>query len=401
MEKNRGVVFVRNNVVEVRDIPYPTMDNPRGKKIEHGVILKVIASGICGSDQHLVRGRFPSHEGLVIGHEVTGLVIEKGRDVEMIDVGDIVSVPFNVACGRCTPCKERHTEVCQTTNPGSDGGAYGFIGTGDWQGGQAKYVLVPYADFNLLKVANKEKAMEKILDIACLSDSFPSGYHGAVTAGVGLGHTVYVAGAGPVGMAAAASSSLLGAAVVIVGDVNKQRLEHARQQGFQTIDLTLDIPIVDQIEQILGVREVDCAIDASGFEAHGHGSVESEQESPAAALNAIMEITRVSGKIGIRGLYVAEDAGAADPRARRGILDLRFGVGWYKSHTFYTGHTPVMKYHRDLLKAIMWDKVSIAKIIGVEALPLEMAPRAYADFNDGAPKKFILDPNDMILAAKS
>lgn len=394
--KNEGVVFVRPRTVEVREIPFPTMDDPRGRKIEHGVILKVIATNICGSDLHLVRGRFTAHEGVVLGHEVTGVVIEKGRDVEMIEVGDIVSVPFNVACGRCAPCKEQHTEVCQTVNPDGDGGAYGFVGTGDWQGGQAKYVLVPYADFNLLRIPNRERAMEKILDIACLSDTFPSGYHGAVTAGVALGSTVYVAGAGPVGMAAAVSARLLGAAVVIIGDVNRERLAHARNHGFETVDLSTDDSLEDQIAAILGEPKVDCSIDASGFEAHGHGSEASQHEAPAAALNGIMEITKVGGKVGIRGLYVASDSGSDNERARAGILDLRFGAGWYKSHSFFTGHTPVMKYHRELLKAIMWDKVNIASIVNAQLIELEEAPAAYRRYDDGVAAKFIIDPNGMI-----
>jgi glutathione-independent formaldehyde dehydrogenase len=165
----------------------------------------------------------------VLGHEITGEVIEAGSDVETLKVGDIVSVPFNVACGRCRSCKEQHTGVCLTVNPARAGGAYGYVDMGGWIGGQAEYVMVPYADFNLLKFPDRDQAMEKIRDLTCLSDILPTGYHGAVTAGVGPGSTVYVAGAGPVGLAAAASARLLGAAVVIIGDVKPRlRLVHAK-----------------------------------------------------------------------------------------------------------------------------------------------------------------------------
>ena len=220
MSGNRGVVYLGAGKVEVQHIDYPKMQDPRGKKIEHGVILKVVSTNICGSDQHMVRGRTTAQVGLVLGHEITGEIVEKGRDVERMQIGDLVSVPFNVACGRCRSCKEMHTGVCLTVNPARAGGAYGYVDMGDWTGGQAEYVLVPYADFNLLKLPERDKAMEKIRDLTCLSDILPTGYHGAVTAGVGPGSTVYIAGAGPVGLAAAASARLLGAAA---GDIKALR----------------------------------------------------------------------------------------------------------------------------------------------------------------------------------
>src|SRR4029450_13610107 len=155
---------------------------------------------------------------------------------------------------------------------------------GGWVGGQAEYVLVPYADWNLLKFPDKDQAMEKILDLTRLSDIFPTGFHGCVTAGVGPGSTVYIAGAGPVGLAAAASALLLGAAVVIVGDLNPERLAQARSFGCETIDASQGAP-QDQIEQILGVPEVDCGVDAVGFEARGHGA-DAAEERPATVLNS-------------------------------------------------------------------------------------------------------------------
>jgi len=161
MSKNRGVVYLRPGTVEVRDIEDPALAAPDGRKLDHAVILKVISTNICGSDQHMVRGRTTAMPGLVLGHEITGEIIEKGSDVEMLDVGDIVSVPFNVACGRCRCCKSQDTGVCLTVNPSRAGGAYGYVDMGGWIGGQARYVTVPYADFNLLKFPDREQAMEK------------------------------------------------------------------------------------------------------------------------------------------------------------------------------------------------------------------------------------------------
>jgi glutathione-independent formaldehyde dehydrogenase len=336
---------------------------------------------------------------LILGHEITGEVIEVGRDVETLQKGDLVSVPFNVACGRCRTCKEQHTGVCLTVNPARAGGAYGYVDMGGWVGGQAEYVMVPYADFNLLRFPDKAQAMEKIRDLTCLSDILPTGYHGAVTAGVGPGSTVYVAGAGPVGLAAASSAVLLGAAVVIVGDINAARLDHARKQGFQTVNLSEHDSLADQIAQILRTSEVDCAIDAVGFEARGHGHEGAQHEAPATVLNSLMEVTRAAGKIGIPGLYVTEDPGATDSAAQKGSLSIRFGLGWAKSHSFFTGQTPVMKYNQALMQAILWDRIKIAETVGVEVISLDDAPMGYSQFDSGVPKKFVIDPHNLIRKA--
>ena len=399
MPENRGVVYIEQGRVEVQSIPFPKLQAPNGRKIGHGVILCVVSTNICGSDQHMVRGRTTAPAGLVLGHEITGEVIEVGADVETLSVGDLVSVPFNVACGRCQTCKEQHTGVCLSVNPSRAGGAYGYVDMGGWIGGQAEYVMVPYADFNLLKFPDKAQAMGKIRDLTCLSDILPTGFHGAVTAGVGPGSTVYIAGAGPVGLAAAASARLLGAAVVIVGDVNPARLEHARKVGFETVDLSQDATLGEQIEQILGTPEVDCAVDCVGFEARGHGHAGAQHEAPATVLNSLMEVTRAAGKIGIPGLYVTDDPGAVDAAAKKGSLSIRFGLGWAKSHSFHTGQTPVMKYNRQLMQAILWDRLNIADIVGVQLITLDQAPEGYAAFDAGAPKKYVIDPHRLLKAA--
>ncbi|MFC0465754.1 formaldehyde dehydrogenase, glutathione-independent, partial [Kineococcus gynurae] len=347
-----------------------------GRRVDHGVILKLVATNICGSDQHMVRGRTTAPPNLVLGHEITGEVVETGRDVEFLKVGDLVSVPFNIACGRCRNCKERKTGICLNVNPDRPGSAYGYVDMGGWVGGQAEYVLVPYADFNCLKFPDRDQAMEKILDLTMLSDIFPTGFHGAVTAGVGVGSTVYVAGAGPVGLAAAAGAQLLGAAVVVVGDLNAERLERARSFGCETVDVSKGDPR-DQIEQILGVPEVDCGVDAVGFEARGHGSG-SASEAPATVLNSLMELTAAGGALGIPGLYVTGDPGGVDEAAKKGSLSLDLGTGWAKSLSFTTGQCPVMKYHHGLMRAILHDKVQIAKAVGATAISLEEAPAAYA-----------------------
>ncbi|WP_069713573.1 formaldehyde dehydrogenase, glutathione-independent [Curtobacterium sp. ER1/6] len=406
MASNHAVAYQGPGKVEVIETEYPTFElkdgpgvNPAnvGRKVNHGAILRTVATNICGSDQHMVRGRTTAPTDLVLGHEITGEVVEVGSDVEFIKVGDIVSVPFNIACGRCRNCKERKTGICLNVNPDRPGSAYGYVDMGGWVGGQAEYVLVPYADWNLLKFPDRDQALEKILDLAMLSDIFPTGFHGAVTAGVEVGSTVYVAGAGPVGLAAATGAMLLGASVVIVGDMNADRLAQARTFGCETVDLTKGDP-ADQIDQILGEPLVDCGIDAVGFEAKGHGSG-SGHEAPATVLNSLMDVTAAGGALGIPGLYVTGDPGGVDEAAQKGALSLSLGTGWAKSLSFTTGQCPVMKYNRQLMMAILHDRTSIAKNVNAKPIGLDEAPRGYEEFDKGAATKYVLNPNGLIPAA--
>ena len=394
-DHNRGVVYLEPGRVEVQDIPPAKLEldyQGKTRRCDHGAILRVVSTNICGSDQHMVRGRTTAQAGLVLGHEITGEVIEIGRDVEYIKVGDLVSVPFNIACGRCRNCRDGKTGICLNVNPARPGAAYGYVDMGGWIGGQAREVMVPYADFNLLAFPDRERALAKILDLTMLSDIFPTGFHGAVTAGVGPGSTVYVAGAGPVGLACAAASQLLGAAVVIVGDLNPERLTQARSFGCETIDLRHDAPLGEQIEHVLGVPEVDAAVDCVGFEARGHGQ-DSGVERPATVLNQVMEVTRAGGGVGIPGLYVTDDPGAVDAAARSGNLSIRIGLGWAKSLSFATGQCPVLRYNHKLMMAILFEKVQIAKAVNATVLALEDAADGYRAFDQGAAHKYVIDPN--------
>jgi len=402
MGGNRIVVYKEPGVVAVEDHDIPKLEVPpdvaksKGltQKAVHGVILKNIATNICGSDQHMVRGRTTAPPGQTLGHEITGEIIEKGEDVQFLQVGDIVSVPFNIACGRCRNCREGQTGICLNVNPARAGSAYGYVDMGGWEGGQADFVMVPFADFNLLKFPDRDQALEKIRDLTMLSDIFPTGYHGAYTAGVTTGSTVYVGGAGPVGLAAAYSSQLLGAAVVIVGDRNPDRLAQARSFGCETVDISLDATLEDQIAEILGTNEVDCAVDAVGFEASGHGR--GAGEAPATVLNSVMALTRAGGRLGIPGLYVTGDPGAPDEDAKQGTLKVRLGLGWAKSHTFTTGQCPVLKYNRGLMMSILHDKAHIAQAVNATVIPLDDAPRGYQEFDQGAARKYVLNPHGMI-----
>ncbi|MEA2196418.1 MAG: glutathione-independent formaldehyde dehydrogenase, partial [Solirubrobacteraceae bacterium] len=214
------------------------------------------------------------------------------------------------------------------------------------------------------------------------------------------------AGGGPVGLAAAHSAQLLGASVVIVGDLIPERLEQARSFGCETVDVSKGDP-KDQIAKLLGeelaeainpptrIPEIDAGVDAVGFEARGHGE-HAQEELPATVLNSLMDLTRAGGALGIPGLYVTGDPGAKDQAAQQGSLSIRIGLGWAKSHNFTTGQTPVMKYNRELMMAILNDRCQIAKAVNATVITLDEAPRGYQDFDHGAARKFVLNPNGLI-----
>ncbi|ROR90773.1 formaldehyde dehydrogenase, glutathione-independent [Nocardioides aurantiacus] len=402
MSGNRVVVYKGPGEVAVETVDYPKLEIPKEvadhfgikQAAPHAVILKLVTTNICGSDQHMVRGRTTAPVGQSLGHEITGEVVEVGDDVLFVKEGDICSVPFNIACGRCRMCFEGKTGICLNVNPARAGAAYGYVDMGGWVGGQAEYVLIPYADFNLLRFPDRDQALEKILDLTMLSDIFPTGYHGAYTAGVTTGSTVYVAGAGPVGLAAAHAAQLLGASVVIVGDMNADRLTQAQSFGCETVDLSQGASLTDLIEQVLGEPEVDAAVDAVGFEARGHG--EGAAEAPATVLNDIMTISRAGASLGIPGLYVTGDPGAVDDAAKEGQIGVKLGLGWAKSHAFVTGQCPVKKYNRQLMNLILADKAHVAKAVNAQTIGLDDAPRGYQEFDAGAATKYVIDPHGMV-----
>lgn len=404
MADNRVVVYAGPGQVAIENTEFPKLEIPRevaeGLGIKqaapHAVILKLVTTNICGSDQHMVRGRTTAPVGQSLGHEITGEIVEIGDDVLFHEVADICSVPFNIACGRCRMCNEGKTGICLNVNPARAGAAYGYVDMGGWIGGQAEYVMIPFADFNLLKFPDRDAALEKILDLTMLSDIFPTGYHGAFTAGVTTGSTVYVAGAGPVGLAAAYSAQLLGASTVIVGDMNADRLAQAASFGCEIADLSTGDSLVDIVADILGEPEVDAAVDAVGFEARGHGK--DAAEAPATVLNDIMNVSRAGASLGIPGLYVTGDPGAVDDAAKVGQIGVRLGLGWAKSHTFVTGQCSVKKYNRQLMNLILADKAHIAKAVNATAISLDDAALGYAAFDKGAAQKFVIDPHGMVRA---
>jgi glutathione-independent formaldehyde dehydrogenase len=268
---------------------------------------------------------------------------------------------------------------------------------GGWQGGQAEYVLVPYADFECL-VLPKEQAKDRLLELTMLSDILPTGFNGAVQAGVTVGRTVYVAGAGPVGICAAASAVLLGAAVVVVGDINADRLPNAAKLGpvVKTLDLgkigSKPEDLSKALLALIGEKEVDCAIDAVGFEAGGHGGNTGKEDSTI-VLNACFNAVAAGGGVGIPGLYPPEDPQGKDEQHKKGLLPLAFGKAWSKALKLEMGQCPVMKFNRELMLSILHNRIAVADALNVTVIKLEDAPEAYKKFNAGAAIKYVFDPH--------
>ena len=400
MTGNRAVVYSGPCAVKVEKLDYPKLVDPRGKKCEHGVIIKLVTTNICGSDLHIYRGRFDAPEGMVLGHENTGEVVETGRDVEFIKTGDLVSVPFNVACGRCRNCRERHTDICLNVNPETPCGAYGF-NLGGWQGGQAEYMMVPYADFQLLKFPDRDQAMEHILDLTLLSDILPTGFHGGPEGGVGPGSTVYIAGAGPVGRCAAARARLVGALHHRRGP-EPATTRAGQRAGFEVVDLSKDVPLADQIEAILGVREVDCGVDCVGFEAHGYGPDAANDKPVSRAQRP--DLGRPLGRWdrNPRRLY-RQRPRRLDARDEEGAAGHRLREGMDQVATRDVGSVPGDEVQPG---------ADAGDPLGPDGLPRQGherridSPRsgplkeAYRIFDDGAPKKFVIDPHGSVAKKK-
>jgi len=246
-----------------------------------------------------------------------GIVVETGEGVSLIKKGDRVVMPFNVADGRCRNCEEGKTGFCTGVNPGFAGGAYGYVAMGPYDGGQAQYLRVPYADFNCLKLP---PGSEHEADFALLADIFPTGWHGLVLSGFQPGESVAVFGAGPVGLMAAYSASLRGASNIYVVDQVPERLAAAKRIGCIPIDFSRGDP-VEQIIKHNGDM-VDRAVDAVGYQASGS---DGKKEAPSAVLESCIKVTRPTGGLGIPGLYVPSDPGAPDENSGKGMLLLSFG----------------------------------------------------------------------------
>ncbi|HIN34963.1 MAG TPA: aldehyde dehydrogenase [Dehalococcoidia bacterium] len=382
----KAVVYKGPFEVAVENVPDPEIKHP------NDVIVKITSSCICGSDLHMYEGRTAAEAGIVFGHENMGLIQEVGPAVRTLKEGDRVVMPFNVACGFCKNCQRGFTGFCNTVNPGFAGGAYGYVAMGPWVGGQAEYLQVPFADFNCLPLP---AGTEWESDFAMLADIFPTGYHGAELADVSPGESVAVFGAGPVGLMAAYSCMIRGAAEVYVIDHVKERLDKAAEIGGIPIDFDKGDP-VQQIKDRRDGQGVDKGIDAVGYQAANAGSSAAggeQDEAPNIVLNQIIDVVNPTGALGIPGLYVPTDPGGVDEGSKRGALSINFGRLFEKGLRLGTGQCNVKNYNAYLRDMIISGRATPSFVVS-HSVSLDEAPDAYKKFDqrvDGY-TKVILKP---------
>jgi glutathione-independent formaldehyde dehydrogenase len=364
----RAVVYKGPFEVAIEDVEKPRISHP------NDVLVRVTSTAICGSDLHMYEGRTAAEPGIVFGHENLGVIEETGDGVTSLKRGDRVVMPFNVACGFCENCTRGFTGFCLTVNPGFAGGAYGYVAMGPWTGGQAEYLKVPYADFNCLKLP---KGNEHETDFVLLADIFPTGYHGNELANVSPGESVAVYGGGPVGLMAAYSAMLRGAAKVFVVDRVRERLAKAEEIGAVPIDFSKGDP-AKQIKDMTDGKGTDKGIDAVGYQAQKHGGKEGEE--PAIVLNSLVDTVRPTGALGIPGLYVPADPGGPDAHAKKGMLSVAIGRLFEKGLRLGTGQCNVKRYNRQLRDMIIEGRAKPSFVVSHE-LPLDQAPSAYEKFD--------------------
>jgi threonine dehydrogenase-like Zn-dependent dehydrogenase len=378
----------------VRDVPDPQILNQRD------AIVRVTSTAICGSDLHLYNGFVPTMvPGDVMGHEFMGEVVEVGREVQNVKVGDRVVVAFPISCGRCSQCRRGLYSVCENSNPNawlaekqwgySPCGIFGYSHTlGGFAGGQAEYVRVPFADVGTLKIEDDSLADESVL---FLSDIFPTGYMGADLCGIQGGETIAVWGCGPVGQFAIASAFLLGAERVIAIDRFDYRLKLAREKaGAETLSYE-QVDVHAALREMTGGRGPDHCIDAVGLEAHSESPLYAydrakqmmmlETDRPLALRQAIMAC-RSGGTVAVLGVYA-------------GFLD-KFPMGAVvnRSLTIKSAQTPVQRYMRPLLERIQNREID-PKFVITHEMSLDDAPYGFQIFNDKADgcEKIVLKPH--------
>ena len=364
----RAVVYRGPFDVRIEEVPDPKIEAPLD------AIIAITTANICGSDLHPYEGRADMDAGMVLGHENMGIVAEVGPGVNRVKVGDRVSVPFNLACGTCRNCNDGFTSACLRANPsGNPGAGYGYPNMGPYDGGQAEYLRVPWADFNLLELP---AGTEHEADFTMLSDIFPTGYHGTELAQVGPGRSVAIFGAGPVGLMAAHSAFLRGAAQVFVVDKEPDRLGLATQLGATAVNLGE----VDVTETILDGTDgfgVDCGVEAVGYQAHDARG----EEHPEMVLDGLVSVVRATGHIGVVGVYVPEDPKAANSPAEEGRIAFNYGAAFEKGISIGSGQCPVKRYNRELRDLIIHGRANPSFLVS-HRVALDDAVQAYENFDN-------------------
>jgi glutathione-independent formaldehyde dehydrogenase len=376
----KAVVYNGPRDVVVKDVPDARIERPTD------ALVKITTTNICGSDLHMYEGRTDFQPGSIFGHENLGEVVEVGTAVDRIQKGDMVAAPFNIGCGFCANCERGLTAFCLRTNPPMAGAAYGFADMGPYPGGQADLLRVPYADFNLLRLP--EDGREKQLDYVMLADIWPTGWHATELAGVQPGESVVIYGAGPVGLMAAYSAVLKDARQVMVVDFHADRLSLAEKIGAIPIDFSKGSP-VDRVMELTGGRGADRGCECVGYQAHDPQG----REQPNLTMNNLVKSVKFTGRIGVVGVFIPNDPGAADELAKHGEIVFDWGLLWFKGQSLGTGQCNVKNYNRYLRELIRTGKAKPSFVVSHE-LPLTEAPVGYEHFDkrDNGWTKVVLHP---------
>lgn len=381
----RALVYDGPRTVTVKEVPDAKIERPTD------VLVRITTTNICGSDLHMYEGRTDLETGRVLGHENLGEVVEVGSAVDRVQVGDMVCIPFNVACGFCANCEKGLTAYCLTTNPDPQlaGASYGYADMGPYSGGQAELLRVPYGDFNCLILPPDARERERQRDYVMLADVFPAGWHATQLACVQPGDTVAVFGAGSVGLMAAYSAMLKSASAVIMVDHQADRLALAEQIGAIPINAAQTSP-VDQIMELTAGMGADRGCECVGYQAHDPGG----PERPNMTVNNLVQSVRHTGSIGVVGNFAARDTGSPDPDYQQGQFAFDYGMFWQRGQSMGSGQTNVKAYNRQLLALIMAGKAMPSFVISHE-LPLDAAAEGYQHFDnrDDGWTKVLLHPD--------
>jgi glutathione-independent formaldehyde dehydrogenase len=376
----RAVVYQGTRDVGVQTVADAVLEDPED------VVLEVTSSAICGTDLHMYDGRTGAEPGLVLGHEPVGVVREAGEDVHLVRPGQRVVVPTHLFCGVCYNCARGYSAACLRVRPGGFGAAYGYAGMGPYRGAQADLLRVPFADANCIPLPG-EPGDEYEDDFLMLADAFVTGWHATELGRVEPTSTVAVFGAGAVGLLAAHSALIKGAAEVYVVDHIAARLDKAGEFGATPVDFTVGDP-VDQITELrrahglpLGeepMTGVDVAIDAVGFQARDRS--DPARENPLQVVDDLARLVNPTGRVGIAGVYAEKDLHPAPEGHADGQLTVPWATFFSKGVTVGFGRTHDRRYTAHLRDLVLRHRARPGFVVTHHG-PLAVAPAFYSAFD--------------------
>jgi glutathione-independent formaldehyde dehydrogenase len=379
----KAVILEETRKITIRNVPDAEM------RETSDVLLRLTSTAICGTDLHFYEGRMRGIEGSVIGHEPLGIVEEVGSSVISVKKGDRVTVPTHICCGICAMCVDGHSSACLTANPGVAGAAYGYPNKGGYQGAQAELLRVPFADANCLKLPG-EPGDDLEDDFVLLADCFTTGYHGAAIIDIGPGDTVAIFGAGAVGLLAAYSAKLRGAARVYSVDAIPERLEKAGELGAIPINFLGGDPVEQIRDQESKWRSgpafrqekplggVSCALDVIGFQARSKANY--NREDPFWVTEAIAELINPAGRVAIIGVWPMQDPNGFDPLVKQGKLTVSWAKLFNKNATIRMGRDDDKLWNRKLRDMIITGAAKPSRVVS-HRLSLDQAPGAFEKFD--------------------